>query len=187
VSTSHIAPPPAADNPGAGETILAFELPHATVHVRALRESDNLALEWHGAADLRSFYEAQWWAHSSGEACVLVADLNGFPIGQAAIYWQGKPSHPEFPDLQSLRVHRIFQGQGIGTRLLEAAAIVVRARGLRHLSLSVGADNRGARRLYERLGYRVSSEPYEAGWQYVNAAGATVSVTEVVLDMIKEL
>ena len=172
---------------GGEELILAFDLPVATVRLRALCESDNLALEWHGGADLRSFYETQWWAHSSGEAFVIVADFNGIPIGQAAIYWHGKPTHPDIPDLQSVRVDPAFQGQGIGTRLFEAAEIIVRARGLRHLSLSVGAENLGARRLYERLGFRVTSEPYQDAWQYVNARGEIVPVTETVLDMIKEL
>ena len=187
VAASSNAPAKAAANHGSEETILAFDLPLATVRLRALRESDNLALEWHGGADLRSFYEAQYWAHSSGEAFVVVADFNDVPIGQAAIYWHGKLSHPDIPDLQSVRVHPAFQGQGIGTRLFEAAEMVVRARGLRHLSLSVGADNPGARRLYERLGFRVTSEPYQDAWQYVNARGEIVPVTETVLDMIKEL
>lgn len=182
------APSPGLANAnGVEDAILSFDLPLATVQVRALRESDNAALEWHGGADLRAFYEAQWWSHQSGEAFVLVADFNGFPIGQAAIYWQGKPSHPHWPDLQSLRVHPIFQGQGIGTRLLEAASTVVKARGLPHLSLSVSVVNHGAHRLYERCGFRVSSQPYEDSWEYINAAGQPVRLTETVIDLLKEL
>jgi ribosomal protein S18 acetylase RimI-like enzyme len=152
-----------------------------------LRESDNRLLEWQGGEDLRSFYEAQWWSHHTGEAFVLVADFNGFPIGQAAIYWVGKPIHPHLPDLQSLRVHPIFQGQGIGTRLLEAGALATKARGLPQLSLSVGGDNHRARRLYERCGFRITGEAYEDSWSYTNAAGQKVTVTEIVMDMLKEL
>ena len=84
-------------------------------------------------------------------------------------------------------MHPIFQGQGIGTRLLEAGSLVVQARGLPQLSLSVGVANHGAHRLYERCGFRVSSAPYEDSWQYVNAAGETVIVTETVLDLLKDV
>jgi ribosomal protein S18 acetylase RimI-like enzyme len=186
VSGAEVSPVPTDAHSG-DATLLAFDLPQATVRVRGLRESDTRLLEWHGGADLRSFYERQWWAHNSNEAFVLVADFNGFPIGQAAIYWVGKPMHPHLPDLQSLRVHPIFQGQGIGSRLLEAGAMVVQARGLPHLSLSVGVHNHRARQLYGRCGYHVSSEPYEDSWQYQNAKGETVVVTELVLDMLKEV
>lgn len=182
------APSPSLSDARAIEdAVFSFNLPHSVVRLRGLRESDNTSLEWHGGADLRSFYEKQWWAHQSGEAFVLVADFNGFPIGQAAIYWLGKPTHPHWPDLQSLRVHPIFQGQGIGTRLLEGASTVVKERGLPLLSLSVGVANLGAHRLYERCGFRVSSQPYEDSWEYVNAAGEIVPMTEIVLDLLKEL
>ncbi len=182
------APSPSlSDAQDVEDTVLSFDLPRSIVRVRALRESDNVPLEWHGGEDLRSFYERQLWAHQSGEAFVLIADFNGFPIGQAAIYWTGKPTHPHWPDLQSLRVHPVFQGQGIGTRLLDAASIIVKARGLPHLSLSVSVVNHGAHRLYERCGFRVSSQPYEDSWEYLNAAGEPVRLTETVLDLLKEL
>lgn len=169
------------------EMIFRFNLPRVSVVIRPLQKSDNLALEWHGGHDLRNFYERQWTAHQMGEAFVLVADFNGFPIGQAALYWEGKPAHPRIPDLQSLRVHPIFQGQGIGTRLLEAGALVVKERGFSQIGLSVNPENLRAHHLYERCGFSVMSEPYESSWQYTNALGEPVVVQETILDMVKEL
>lgn len=167
--------------------ITHFDLPRPGVVIRALQKEDGLKLEWQGGADLRHFYERQWMAHQIGEAFVLVADFNGFPIGQAAIYWEGKPAHPGIPDLQSLRVHPIFQGQGIGTQLLDAGALVVKERGFSQIGLSVNPDNLRAHHLYERCGFRLMSAPYQDHWQYTNAAGETVVVTEVILDMVKDL
>jgi ribosomal protein S18 acetylase RimI-like enzyme len=162
-----------------------FPLPRSEVIIRPLQESDNARLEWHGGADLRGFYNGQWVAHSIGEAFVLIADFNGFPIGQAALYWQGKPAHPQVPDLQSLRVHPIFQGQGIGTKILQAAEIAVQQHGHTCLGLSVGIHNDGAQRLYERCGFRIIGEPYEDIWRYTDAKGETIVVAEIVLDLLK--
>lgn len=169
------------------EMLTRFDLPRAVVIVRPLQKQDNLALEWHGGDDLRGFYQRQWMSHEIGEAFVIVADFNGFPIGQAAIYWEGKAAHPGIPDLQSLRVHPLFQGQGIGTHLLNAGAQIVKDRGLKQIGLSVNPENLRAHHLYERCGYELMSEPYEDSWQYTNAAEETVIVTEIVLDMVKEL
>lgn len=167
--------------------LMQFDLPRPTVIIRPLREEDNIALEWHGGHDLRRFYYGQWMAHEIGEAVVLVADFNGFPVGQTAIYWQGKPAHPTIPDLQSLRVHPIFQGQGIATRLLDAGAILVKERGFSQIGLSVNPENLRAHHLYERCGYRISSEPYEDSWQYTNAVEEIIIVKETILDMVREL
>lgn len=186
VSTSHSSLP-ATLAQDSGQVISHFNLPRPGVIIRALQKEDGLKLEWQGGPDLRNFYERQWTAHEMGEAFVLIADFNGFPIGQAALWWEGKPAHPGIPDLQSLRVHPIFQGQGIGTQLLDAGAQVVKQRGFKQIGLSVNPDNLRAHHLYERCGYRVMSEPYEDQWQYTNAAGETVVVTEVILDMVKDL
>jgi ribosomal protein S18 acetylase RimI-like enzyme len=167
--------------------VMRFDLPRPGVVIRALQQEDNLKLEWQGGADLRNFYQRQWMAHEIGEAFVLIADFNGFPIGQAAIYWEGKPAHPGIPDLQSLRVHPIFQGQGIGTQLLEAGALVVKQRGFSQIGLSVNPDNLRAHHLYERCGYRVMCAPYQDHWQYTDATGQTIVVSEIILDMVKEL
>ncbi len=169
------------------EMLTRFNLPRASVIIRPLQKADNHALEWHGGDDLRSFYERQWMAHEIGEAIVLIADFNGFPIGQTAIYWEGKPAHPRIPDLQSLRVHPMFHGQGIGTHLLNAGAQVVKERGFHQIGLSVNPENLRAHHLYARCGYRVMTEPYEASWQYTNAVGQIVVVTEIILDMVKEV
>jgi ribosomal protein S18 acetylase RimI-like enzyme len=46
------------------------------------------------------------------------------------------------------------QGNGVGTRLLGRGEVIARERGLTRCTLYVAAGNAGARRLYERLGFR---------------------------------
>lgn len=160
--------------------------------LRDLAPADERLLEWHGGPDLRSFYQRQTQAHQAGEIHVLIAagpheGETDFPIGQAAIHWHGKPTHPQIPDIQSLRVHPHFRGAGIGSRLVEACEEYSRQRGHERISLSVALDNPRARRLYERLGYSVAGPNYCDVWFYTDAQGQNVRVEETVLDMIKEL
>ena len=157
------------------------------ITVRELRESDSRALEWHGGSHLRSWYDEQWGNHRDEKVFVLVAALRDFPIGQVAIHWHGKKSHPHIPDVQSFRVFAAFRGTGIGTHLLNCCENFVAARDHQRLSLSVAIENVKARALYERLGYSVISSSYEDHWEYTDACGERRLVTETILDMMKEL
>jgi ribosomal protein S18 acetylase RimI-like enzyme len=185
--TSHAVRPVAPETETAATPPARLLLPRLEVVVRAAREADLPALEWHGGADLRSFYRGLWEQHQSGAISMLVADFNAFPIGLAALYWRGKETHSHLPDLQSLRVLPAFRGLGIGSILLQTAEQQTRAAGYAQISLSVSVDNVRARRLYERREYSAWGEPYSAVWSYRDAAGRLVRVEEVVLDMVKNL
>jgi len=171
----------------ADREVLRVTLAPLDVVVRTLCERDVRLLEWHGGEDLRSFYEWQWAQHRSCEREILVADFNNFPIGQVAIQWTGKITHPSFPDIQSLRVMETFRGLGIGSRLVEACEIEVLRRNFDQIGIAVGLENPAAQRLYERLGYHVSGAPYSDSWDYQNARGETVHVEETIVDLIKTL
>ena len=188
-SRSALADSPSQMDAPAEETspLMRFELPPLAMEIRALQEADVRLLEWHGGSDLRLFYDWQWAQHYAQKREVLVAVLNDVPIGQVAIQWQDKPSHPRIPDIQSLRVQDAFRGLGIGSRLLEACETQARSRGFEQIGISVGLENHGARRLYERKGYHPSGAPYEDHWDYINARGELVVMREVVLDLIKIL
>lgn len=51
-------------------------------------------------------------------------------------------------------LHEDFQGVGLGTAMMREAIEMARGRGLHRLVLSVVADNRGAVRLYEKVGFQ---------------------------------
>ena len=56
----------------------------------------------------------------------------------------------------SLALSASARGLGVGTALMNAAQARARSAGKQLLSLDVAGENNGARRLYERLGYRVT-------------------------------
>jgi ribosomal-protein-alanine N-acetyltransferase len=80
----------------------------------------------------------------------LIAHLDGRATGYAAA-----AGTRGWAELVSIAVLPAFRGRGIGAALL--AAIIRRAErlGLAGMSLMVRTDNRAARRLYERFGFRV--------------------------------
>ena len=62
--------------------------------------------------------------------------------------------------INALAVFAEGQNQGLGSQLLAAAEDQARADGFNKMSIQVYAQNTGALRLYERLGYaRMASEP----------------------------
>ncbi len=166
---------------------LKWDAGRLELEIRPLREEDVEHLEWHGGADLRSFYRWQWDRHHEGEREVLVAVFNGLPIGQVALHWDGKPLHPGVPDIQSLRVMHLFRGLGIGSRLIEACEMEASRRTCGKIGLAVALDNPKARKLYERLGYHADGPTYIDHWDYINLKDEKVLVEEEVVDLIKQL
>jgi ribosomal protein S18 acetylase RimI-like enzyme len=71
-----------------------------------------------------------------------------------------------------------FRGLGLGTRLLRLADAAARAFGKRRLSVIVADANTGARRLYERCGYRerAARPMVKEDWQ--NAGRAWILLTK---------
>ena len=178
---------PAHDHTARRDVHLVQTVAPRVLLIRDLQRADVSCLEWHGGEDLRFWYQAQWENHQAGQVHVLVADFNDFAVGQVAVHWHGKPTHPLVPDLQSLRVFGAFRGLGIGTLLLDCAEQLVARAGHSQVSLAVGTENPRARALYERRGYGVFGEAYDDEWTYQNARGETCSACETVFDMVKNL
>jgi ribosomal protein S18 acetylase RimI-like enzyme len=125
------------------------------VTLRVCRGDDLPALEWFGLFTahreiIRSVYDSQ----ESGEAIMLVAEVQGFPIGQVWIDLIRK-SVDATGVLWAVRVFPILQNLGIGTRLMAAAEEVLRYHACAYAELGVEQDNPDAKRFYERQGYRV--------------------------------
>jgi ribosomal protein S18 acetylase RimI-like enzyme len=60
--------------------------------------------------------------------------------------------------LDDVHVADGFQGQGVGTAMLEALASALRAEGVMRIDCGCHRDNTGAWRFYERLGFRPLAE-----------------------------
>jgi ribosomal protein S18 acetylase RimI-like enzyme len=134
------------------------------VRIRAAVDQDLPALEEISRlvahdAPVREIHEQQ----AKGEALILVAEVNGHPAGQVWIALQRRRAE-RAGELWAVSVLPCLRGQGLGAALVRAAEDALQARGFRWALLGVEADNPGARRLYERLGYTLAaSTPGEAG------------------------
>ncbi|MCC6904198.1 MAG: GNAT family N-acetyltransferase, partial [Anaerolineae bacterium] len=112
---------------------------------------------------------------------ILVADLNGYPVGHLFIHFGA--GNLIFADGHTrayhyaLRVLAPLRGYGIGTRLIAEGESMMQVRGFRWATIAVARDNLRARQLYERLGYRVFTD-IPGHWSYVDPDGNTHHVHE---------
>ncbi len=79
--------------------------------------------------------------------------------------------------IQNIGIVPEHRGLGLGTCLIEQALAEFRTHGLRVASLEVTADNSGAVRLYQRLGFRRTKTVYKV----VDAVAAEPALAEPVL------
>lgn len=133
-----------------------FTVPVALT-IRPCREEDLPKLEWFGQfTEHRELIRDAFDRQGRGENVMLqaVAEANGFPIGQIWIDLERK-REASTGLLWALRVIECYQRMGIGSRLLGAAEAELRRRGYDCAEIGAERNNPGARRLYERRGYRV--------------------------------
>lgn len=108
----------------------------------------------------------------SFENCTMI-EASGRPLGMLSAFpMHLDPAAPPDPDpdpvlapyadleedesfyICSVALFPEFRGQGYGTRLMSHAESLAGARGLAKMSLIAAENNTGAKRLYDRLGYR---------------------------------
>jgi ribosomal protein S18 acetylase RimI-like enzyme len=140
------------------------------ITMRLATRADLPKLEWYGQyTHYRMMYRRTYHEQQEGNRLMLVADCQGFPIGQVFIQLRSRESRMaqtgQRAYLYALRVMEMFRGSGIGTRLLTEAEALVKARHYRTTTIAAAKDNPKARRLYERLGYRVFAED-DGRWSY---------------------
>jgi ribosomal protein S18 acetylase RimI-like enzyme len=152
--------------------------------VRPLEERDLPALEWNGEfLHFRNLFRQAFEDMRIGTRLLLVIEHrpSGEIVGQIFIQWNS--SDPRFADgrrrgyLYSLRVKPAFQRRGLGRRLMDAAEEILRQRGMDTASIGVEKDNRDARSLYERQGYRIIAED-PGCWSYIDHLGKRQEVSE---------
>ncbi len=145
------------------------------ISIRHAVEDDLPLLEWHGLiTPYRELLHKAFARAEAGEVLYLVADRGGFPVGQVQVDLT-KRRDQNTAVIWALRVLPAFQNLGIGTRLIRAAETLIEARGYALVELSVEQDNPNAKRLYERLGYRVVAENLEL-WSYTTPDGEVVTI-----------
>jgi ribosomal protein S18 acetylase RimI-like enzyme len=144
--------------------------------------SDLPKLEWYGQyTHFRRVFQKTYEEQEAGYRLMLLAVTNNWPIGQMFI--QLANFDDPFVDMRrrgyfySFRVMDAFQGRGLGSALLEEAIRVLAERRYDTVSIAAAKDNPGAKRLYERHGFRVVAED-PGRWHYVDHEGRTHYVSE---------
>lgn len=152
------------------------------VRIRVATKADIPRLEWYGQyTHFRNLFRKAYREQLQNRRMILVADCNNFPI--ANLFIQMKSANGRIANgesrfyLYSFRVMDMFQGKGIGTRLITTAEDLMRDRGFRFGTIAVAKDNLGALRLYERLGYKKFAED-PGRWSYVDHRGIVRKVEE---------
>lgn len=185
--TDPIPPSPLFPDPPSPNSFKVF----MAVTIRPAVRDDVQKLEWYGAyASARNGIRKAFVEQVQGRRLMLVADLNGFPVGQ--VYIQFIATNTAIADgihqayLYAFRVIDHLRGCGIGSMLMQVAEAELVRRDFERLILHVAKTNHDALRLYQRLGYRVIGE--EAGiWSYIDHRGVTQNVHEPVWVMQKKL
>jgi GNAT superfamily N-acetyltransferase len=97
----------------------------------------------------------------------LLARTDGEPVGHVAFMASSRSwapgASPELAHFWHLWVRRPFWGTGVARALHERAVGEARARGFTELRLFTPAGQARARAFYEREGWTLRGEPFEAG------------------------
>jgi ribosomal protein S18 acetylase RimI-like enzyme len=161
------------------------------VIIRHASRQDLPALEWEGEfTHFRHVFAEAYRLKELGDVIMWVAELPEFGlIGQLFIQLYGpnqlQANGKRYAYIYGFRVRNVYRGQGIGSRLLQKAETDLVSRGFQRIALNVARDNKPARRLYERLGYRVVA-PEPGIWSYLDDQGRRRFVNEPAWRMEKQ-
>jgi GNAT superfamily N-acetyltransferase len=109
-------------------------------------------------AEFARFYGEQL---SRDDAAILVAELEGGVVGYAFV----RVEPESFVDalaaaawIHDIYVDELARGRRVGALLMDAAVEAARGLGASSVMLSVAAPNEGARRMFERQGFRLTMQ-----------------------------
>jgi ribosomal protein S18 acetylase RimI-like enzyme len=142
------------------------------ISLRLARRSDLPKLEWYGQySHFRAVYRRTFQEMQQGNRLMIIADCQDFPIGQVFVQLRSQERHIAQEGLRaylySLRVMEMFRGLGIGSRLIHEAEAIVTSMNYTWVTIAAAKTNSKARKLYERMGYRVfADDPGE--WSYTD-------------------
>lgn len=90
----------------------------------------------------------------TGDAALLIAEVDGQPAGFA--YWRryARPTHRPHADVEKVAVDPRWQGLGIGRLLMQGLIRAATESHVEVLTLDLRGDNERAARLYESLGFK---------------------------------
>ena len=149
------------------------------IFIDDLKESDLSEIAWSGTPTHVKHVADELKRVETGEAeYIAVRGTDGKAMAIGLI------DHVRYQDgseIGQLSTDPAVQGQGLGTRLIEAAEQRIRDRGHTWAILGVEVENTRARQLYERLGYVCFKEEQDSwtaedenGVEYLHVADAVL-------------
>jgi putative acetyltransferase len=122
--------------------------------VAAIRDSENVAFYTLHLPYLSRDVVRERIENTPPELHVLVAIVNGKVVGKLSLHvGTGRRAHSAYIGMM---VHADFQGQGVGTALMEAAIdLAENWLNISRIELTVFPDNTPALALYKRFGFEI--------------------------------
>jgi GNAT superfamily N-acetyltransferase len=126
--------------------------------VIALLDEDAIREVSENYSDLTPYAEAMAEIVAADHSTVLVGELDGEVVATAQVTWQRRMMYGAglVCQIESVRVASRLRGQGLGGELIGWIVDDARGRGCARVELTSNAARAGARRFYERLGFRAS-------------------------------
>ncbi len=142
---------------------------------RICERRDLRALEWHGLfTPHRRIIRAAFRAQERGSNVMLIAEVQRAPIGQVWLSFRRQGGEVT-GFIWALRVIPWLQGLGLGSRLVQIAEQIACAHKCSVLELGVEKHNQRARKLYERLKFKVVGDLRDE-YRFTTPEGRTVKV-----------
>ncbi|MFA6602223.1 MAG: GNAT family N-acetyltransferase [Candidatus Shapirobacteria bacterium] len=96
---------------------------------------------------------------NKGEVEFLVLEDNFELVSFVLLKWNGKETHPEYPDMEDLYTKEDKRGKGYGSLLIKECERKAKKKGFSKIGLAVNPqENDHANQLYQHLGYQPTGE-----------------------------
>ena len=161
-------------------------------NIRPVRDCDLLSLEWDGAYQkYRRMYARLFKESQQGKVLMWLVEIPLQEIiGQVFVMLNSgeRDAADGFTRayIFAFRVKPHWRNRGVGSYLMTIVDRDLYEKGFRFVTLNVAKENPDARRLYERLGYKViGSKP--GIWSFQDDMGVTQHVNEPAWRMMKKL
>ena len=140
------------------------------------------------------FHEQRYKSQADCLSEYLIARIDSKPVGHLHLKWQGTDSKVVkakigvIPEFNGIAVAKEFQSKGIGSKLIQEAESLARQRGADKVGLGVSIENKRARKLYEKLGYKQwGYGEYVDSWTRKNKDGNKEVIKDECIYLVKDL
>lgn len=120
-------------------------------------------------------------SQQKGEVEFLVLEKEGKIVSFVLLKWEGKPTHPEYPDMEDLYTKESERGRGYGAMLVKECERRAGQRSFGKIGLAVNPTlNSKAKKFYEKLAFE-----HDGRKSYLD--GVYNGTEDWVVDLEKEL